>query len=356
MSSTVRTLRCRSSAKINLTLDVLSRRADGYHELQSIAHTIGLWDWLHFDFSFDTSKNRVARSDDLSLQCNDANLQSDDNLCLKAARAWLAAARDARETSKDAALDDFVGARIMLEKNIPHGAGLGGGSGNAAATLLAFNRGFGDLLDAAQMHQLARSLGADVPFFLRGGCALMEGIGERLTPLPRVQGWLLIAQPPTPLSTPRVFAGWDKLDEPSAHGTDALKAFFEDAETDAEAEAKQSGKAVEMVSGEMLMMLAKLLHNDLSQAAQNCGAAIEEMSALLRSAGALEACMTGSGSAVFGLFKRESAARRALHQIAADSQSSCVSFQACADVHSNRRLAFLEVAPFCASGVEFINA
>jgi 4-diphosphocytidyl-2-C-methyl-D-erythritol kinase len=117
---------CRSAAKVNLTLDVLARRADGYHELRSIVHTVGWWDVLGYEFGIGPG---------LSLRCNDSRLYGEDNLCLKAARAWLSASQAIRPVR-------FNGLRITLQKMIPAGAGLGGGSGNAAATLLALNRHF----------------------------------------------------------------------------------------------------------------------------------------------------------------------------------------------------------------------
>ena len=361
MSLTVRTLQCRSSAKVNLTLDVLSRREDGYHELRSIVHSIGLWDSLRFDFSFDTptSASRAIRHDELSLQCDEATLQGDDNLCLKAARAWLCAARDAVSantsrgyTSSDARknaahydLNRFAGARITLKKAIPHGAGLGGGSGNAAATLLAFNKAFGDLLDDARMVRLALGLGADVPFFLRGGCALMKGIGENLSALLAQNAWLLVVQPPVRLSTPRVFKAWDALGKSSANATRLLKTVLDEADDETEKNAlKNPSQSHRKAAGSelaRLMKLAKLLHNDLAPAAQSCGAPIAELVEILRHGGAPGACMSGSGSAVFGVYENHEKARRAL-----DSLNSALP---CHD----SMIAFLAVVPLCARGVEF---
>ena len=150
----------RSPAKINLSLDVLSRRDDGYHELQSVTHCIGLFDTLGLDFS---------GSPGLSFRCSDPALGGDDNLCLQAARAWLQATQLLAGKRRY-----FPGIRLTLDKKIPIGAGLGGGSGNAAATLLALNDYFDAPLDEMQLHELGARLGADVPLFLRGGCTLLE--------------------------------------------------------------------------------------------------------------------------------------------------------------------------------------
>jgi 4-diphosphocytidyl-2-C-methyl-D-erythritol kinase len=197
---------CRSAAKVNLTLDVLSRRPDGYHELSSIVHTVGLWDTLCF---------QQTESGTFELRCNRPELETEDNLCLKAARLWLQATGEAGHVN-------WNGTRITLKKNIPSGAGLGGGSGNAAATLLALTRLYGAALDEPTLHRLASTLGADVPLFLRGGCVLMEGVGETLSHLPRINGWLSVVQPDQLLSTPRVYAEWDAFGLSSANMTPLL--------------------------------------------------------------------------------------------------------------------------------------
>jgi len=263
---------CRSPAKINLCLDVLSRRDDGYHELQSVAHTVGLWDTLAFEFG----------GAGFSLRCNDAALETQDNLCWHAARAWQSATQI-----------EIGGLKIALQKIIPSGAGLGGGSGNAAATLLALNRKFDEPLNANDLSEVAATLGADVPLFLRGGCVLMEGVGEKLTPLPPLSGWLLLAQPTRGLSTPAVYRRFDELEKTSMRATSALLAA--------------------MKTGE-LKQIADALGNDLTAAAQSLGEDVNGLIAKLRECGALSAEMTGSGSCVFGIFVDEATARAALRQ------------------------------------------
>jgi len=291
---------CRSSAKINLTLDILSRRADGYHELQSIAHTIGIWDELAFDFD-------VAPG--FSLVCNRDDLTGDDNLCLKAVRAW-------SDTAKSHGVE-LSGVRISLTKNIPSGAGLGGGSGNAAATLLALNSRFDSLLDEVTLTNLAASLGADVPFFLRGGCALFEGIGERLTPLSPLDSWVLVVKPDVGLSTPAVFRQWDALNLTSRHRTSALQS------------ALQTGE---------LKVIGEALGNDLRIAAQASGVDVESLISRLHRTGALGVEMTGSGSAVYALFAEQEEAARVAEQFKA--QEGPV-------------VPFVCVAPLCRQAVVF---
>lgn len=292
---------CQSAAKINLSLDILSRRDDGYHELQSIAHTVGLWDTLTFDFD---------AAPGISLQCNREDLCSDNNLCIKAAHTWLDAARQLADVS-------LHSLAISLEKQIPSGAGLGGGSGNAAATLLAINRYFDNLLDDTQLIHLAATLGADVPFFLRGGCALFEGIGERLTSLPNLNAWVLLVQPEMSLSTAMVYNQWDNLNRKSFCATGVLQG------------AVMAGN---------LPLIGQTLSNDLRAAAQAAGVDIEAIIAQLGQNDALGVEMTGSGSAVFALFDTEEKARDA------------------AQCFREKRLptiSFVEVAPLCAQGVIF---
>ncbi len=268
-----------SSAKINLTLDVLSRRSDGYHALQSVIHTIGLWDTLTFDFQ-----------PEFEITCNLKHLANEDNLCWKALRLW-------REAAEKLGQNKFNGVQIHVEKRIPMGAGLGGGSGNAAATLLALNRHCQNLLDEKSLHLVAAKVGADVPLFLEGGCALMEGIGEKLSPLPDLSGWIVVVQPPQKLSTPAVFRAWDEV---------CLVKTPVSAHTPRMLDCLRSGD---------LTQAAKVLGNDLTPAAQHLGLDIGQLKNLLLEHGALGAEMTGSGSAVFGIFDSENAARKAVSHL-----------------------------------------
>lgn len=296
---------CLSGAKVNLSLDVLSRRADGYHELQSIVHTVGLWDKLLFEFGVGHG---------FSLRCSVPHLSGDDNLCVKAARAWLAEAHKRGPVR----LRDL---RITLQKTIPTGAGLGGGSGNAAATLLAINHQFDDCLDKEALARVAASVGADVPLFLRGGCVLMEGIGERLTPLSPLHGWLVLAQPERLLSTPAMYRRWDAMEHTSRQATITLRPA---------------------VTAHDLLRVAAALGNDLALAAQAEGLDVEHMIEALRRRGALGAGMTGSGSCVFGIFLSEDEARAALEQLGQEE-----------DRHLFRHLF---MAPFSDEGVRFFES
>lgn len=163
-------------AKINLVLEVLARRKDGYHEIRSLMQTISLCDVLSFELA-----------EEISLECTEPSLQTSDNLVVKAA-----------ELLKEVT-DCHKGVKIRLEKRIPTGAGLGGGSSDAATTLLALNQLWELGMATSDLAQLAVRLGSDVPFFTHNkGTALVEGRGEKVTPLPSVTGWFVLLVPPLP--------------------------------------------------------------------------------------------------------------------------------------------------------------
>ena len=170
-------------AKINLTLEILGKRADGYHEVRTVMQTVGLADRLE-----------VTAAADLSFTCSDPALATPDNLVYRAAR--LLQAEYAVRT----------GAALRLEKRIPVAAGLGGGSSDAAATIVALNRLWNLQLSLTEQRRLAAALGSDVPFFLTGGTALATGRGERITPLPPLpQYWVVLVLLPRVLSTAAVY-------------------------------------------------------------------------------------------------------------------------------------------------------
>ena len=171
-------------AKLNLFLHVVGRRDDGYHLLQSVFVLIDWCDTLHFERRAD---GRIARHD------LGAALPADD-LCLRAARALQ------RESGTTLGVD------IAIDKQVPWGAGLGGGSSDAASTLLALNRLWGLEWPLSRLLALGVTIGADVPFFLGGRNAWVEGIGERLTPLPVPPQWYAVVKPPTAIATSAIFA------------------------------------------------------------------------------------------------------------------------------------------------------
>ena len=177
-------LTLKAYAKVNLTLEVLGRREDGYHELVSVIQTIDLCDTL-----------TLERSDAITLECDKPELQSPDNLALRAATLL-------REDSGSG-----NGVRISLRKGIPTAAGLGGGSSDAAATLKGLNRLWGLGLSIEDLSPLAAQLGSDVSFFLHGGTAMVHGRGELVRPLPPADlNWMVLLIPSLPVSEPTASA------------------------------------------------------------------------------------------------------------------------------------------------------
>jgi 4-diphosphocytidyl-2-C-methyl-D-erythritol kinase len=239
-------------AKLNLFLHVIGRRADGYHLLQSAFTLIDWADTLHFERRADGRLQRHDLGDGLPA----------DDLCLRAARALQAASGCAH------------GVDISIEKRVPAGAGLGGGSSDAASTLLALNRLWGLGWPAARLRALGAELGADVPFFVSGvGAALVEGIGERLTPitLPVCSYW--VVKPAASLATAQVFSHPALVRDGAAA---ILSGFLADATTPGTLWGRND-----------LQPVAEALEPEVAQAArwlaERCGTSR----------------MTGSGSAVF---------------------------------------------------------
>ena len=162
--------------KVNLVLEVLGKRDDGYHEIRSLVQTISLCDVISFELA-----------DVISLECSEPSLQTSDNLVVQAAELL----REVTGCQK--------GVKIKLEKRIPWDAGLGGGSSDGAATLLALNRLWKLKLKTSDLIELAARLGSDIPFFIHGGAALMEGRGENVMPLAAsVPMWFVLLIPPLP--------------------------------------------------------------------------------------------------------------------------------------------------------------
>lgn len=253
-------LKVEAHAKINLTLDVVGKRPDGYHELRTIMHEIPLCDELTLDFD----------AEGLSCTSNLPYIKNDSNLALRAAVSFY----------ERTGIDE--GLRISVEKHTPVGAGLGGGSADAAAVLNALNDRHGDPLSKDELLALGAKLGADVPFCMVGGCALCEGIGEKMTELPTLpRCHIVLVKPAASLSTADMFARLDRMGKNALHP-----------DTDACIAALRSGDLIE---------LAKRMFNSMESAAGRVAEIAEAKNELLRM-GALGACMSGSGSSVVGLF------------------------------------------------------
>lgn len=179
-------------AKLNLFLHITGRRADGYHLLQSVFQLIDFADQLQFALRDDGQIHRIT---------DVPGVAPEDDLIMRAARL-LEAAASARGIS-------VPGVDIGIDKQLPMGGGLGGGSSDAATTLIALNQLWQTGLSKAALMQLGLRLGADVPFFLFGGNAFVEGIGEQLTPLITPQTWFVIVHPGVAVPTPLIFGAAD---------------------------------------------------------------------------------------------------------------------------------------------------
>jgi len=254
--------------KINLGLDVLRKRPDGYHDVKMIMQTVDLSDTLTF----------VKRGDNkIALSSNRRELPNDENnLIYKAAELLF--------TYKNIS----GGVSIHLVKNIPVAAGMAGGSADAAATLCGLNELFEFGLDREELMKLGVQIGADVPYCILGGCALSEGIGEVLTPLPSPPDCeLVIAKPDINVSTKYVYEHLDLPSLKSHPDIDGIRMAIENGDLDG-----MSGR------------LENVLESVTSARYEIIGKIKEEMIAM----GARNAVMSGSGPTVFGLFeKREQA-------------------------------------------------
>lgn len=257
-------LKLLAPAKVNLTLDVLGRRPDGYHELCSIMAAVDLYDEV-----------TLAPAREISLTWQGVVRPP----LLERNTAYLAAKAFQAQTGR--------ACRIHINKRIPHRAGLGGGSADAAAVLRGLQRLYGGVR-GEDLFAMGRSIGADVPFCLLGGCALAKGIGEQLTPLPPPGLSLVLLKGRDGVSTPALFRS---LALPLPHpDTEAALAAL-------------SGPAAG---------LAPFLQNALEGPAAGLCPEIAALKARLLAGGALAAFMTGSGACVAGLFPSHEAAQAAL--------------------------------------------
>ncbi len=268
-----------SPCKVNFLLNILGKRPDGFHELETVMHPVALHD------SIELARCPMG----IHLSCSDASLPVDSkNLVYRAADAFL----------KITGLTE--GVKIHLEKKIPIAAGLGGGSGNAASTLLGLNQLFASAATEAQLVEIAKSLGSDVPFFLQNRPALATGRGEQIRPLkffPALAGYyMLLVHPGFGISTPWAYQQLACFPQ-ALHGT--------------------PGRAEELVS--------RLLNKDLNSAKEHFynsleAPALEKYPLLVlfqeffRGAGVPVTLMSGSGSATFALIKGKGTAEALLEK------------------------------------------
>ena len=283
-------------AKINLGLDVLGKREDGYHEVRMVMQTIHLYDRVEI---------KKTRSPHIHVETNLYYLPvNEDNLVYRAAKLMK---------------DEFQikeGVRIVLQKFIPVAAGLAGGSSDAAAVLVGMNRIFNLGLKQNKLMELGLKIGADVPFCIMRGTALAEGIGEKLTALPPMPKCpVLIAKPAISVSTKAVYEGlklYDGMEHPDIDGV------------------------MEGIQQKDLKGVASHMGNILETVTIPMYPVIEDIKKLMLENGALNAMMSGSGPTVFGLFPNEKEIRRAYEAL---KQSGLAKNVYTSDIHNNRRYA-----------------
>ncbi len=262
----------KSPAKVNLTLEVLGRRSNGYHNIRSVMVPIDLSDILCIELTED---------DRVRLSCSGMDIpQDEDNLAYRAGLLMLEAVGKRR------------GFQIQIQKTIPVGAGLGGGSSNAASTLLGLNQLLGAQLSRSELMRIAINLGADVPFFVLGRPALATGIGEKLETLdglPRF--WFVLVYPGIPVSSRWAYERlnfW--LTNPGDHIN--MPAFFRD-----------------------IRSLGRHMTNDLEKAVLEEYPILRWIKQRLLGEGAVASLMSGSGSTIYGLFSKRRAAEEAYEQL-----------------------------------------
>ncbi|HWL65194.1 MAG TPA: 4-(cytidine 5'-diphospho)-2-C-methyl-D-erythritol kinase, partial [Actinomycetota bacterium] len=258
-------LRIRTNSKLNLYLRVVGRRPDGYHELESIFHGIGLGDEIELEPTSTGNTEVEMELGDLAGEIP----TSEENLVFQAATRLV----------ERGAMNP--GVRIKIKKNIPIAAGLGGGSGNAAGALFALSKLWGLELPDTDMLEVAGLIGSDVPYCIGGGTVLAMKRGEELTPLPAPHRlWFVLGVSFRKMLTRDVYEEWDRVDPVDNAGSAPLTF------------ALGVGNAAEV---------AMLLHNDLEQAAFRLWPELGSKKQALIDAGALGAAMTGSGPTIFGV-------------------------------------------------------
>ena len=271
-------------AKINLTLDVLGSRADGYHDLRMVMQTVSLADEVRIALN---ETGRVRARTNLQFIPGDER-----NLAVKAALRYL------KEIG-----DTVHGADIEIHKRIPVGAGMAGGSADAAAVLRGMNELFERRVSDARLEEIAGDVGSDVPFCVRGGTVLAEGRGEVLSPLPPLPECVfVICKPDFSISTPELFK---KLDMVRSHHH------------------PDTAGIVAALKTRDLPQLCRRMYNVFENVDDRRMKAVAEIKSALLDRGALGAVMTGTGSAVFGIYGSESAAAAACDALKEDYGFCC---------------------------------
>lgn len=295
----MKSLKLKSPAKLNLYLRVLNKRPDGYHNIVTLFERIGL---------FDEISLKDKKSGGIEVVCDNPKAPNGQrNLACKAAKALL----------------DYTGKEksvfIRIKKRIPIGAGLGGGSSNAATVLLGLNRLWKLRLSKKELMKIGAKIGADVNFFLLDKkLAIGAGIGENLRPFNIKRPiWHVLVAPGNGLSTRDIYEYWDNMYDkgkisPSPHSDNNMRLGTENSLTAARRDVKI---LLHSIRNNDLTLLAKGLHNDLEEPAGVKKDTIFKIKAILSSCKAKGALMSGSGSAVFGIVPSEKDAVRIRREI-----------------------------------------
>ena len=271
----MKTITVEAMAKINLGLDVLRRRADGYHEVKMVMQTVKLYDTLVLSAKAEPG---------ITIRVDHKELPTDGNNLI---------ARAAGILYEEYSIPE--GVEISLTKRIPIAAGMAGGSTDAAATLVGMNRLFHLGCSEERLKELGVTIGADVPYCIRGGTMLSEGIGERLTALPAVpEAFLVIAKPEINVSTKYVYENLHANRLTSHPDIDGM---------------------VRAIRQKDLAGIAEKMENVLETVTQKEYPIISRLKELLKEEGALNALMSGSGPTVFGIFSEKEKAEAAWERV-----------------------------------------
>jgi 4-diphosphocytidyl-2-C-methyl-D-erythritol kinase len=259
----MREVRLRAFAKVNYALDVLGPRADGYHEVSTVMQSISLAD--------EVELRRSTEGFGLSLEPEETRIGPQERNTTYL--AWKALQR---LTGKE------LSVKVALRKEIPAGAGLGGGSADAAAVLVGLNELFGLGLQVDELRGIGAGIGADVPFCISGGTAMGEGVGEILTMLPAPPAHLLVvAKPLSSADTGKIYRAYDEARVESTYSV---------------------GPVVSALRAGSIPDLASAIGNDLTLATAGFVPEVDTLERTLLASGALGTSMSGSGTAVYGIF------------------------------------------------------
>lgn len=263
-------------AKINLTLDILGKREDGYHDLKSVMQTVSLCDIVQMD---------IGTGKPWCLTCSRPDIPCDErNLAWKAARLFC-----------DTLQKDPEGLSIRIEKNIPSGAGMGGGSADAAAVLRALNRYYDSPLSLEELAQLSARIGSDIPFCVVGGTVMCEGRGEIMRKLKACPKFILVGcKPEFSVSTPALFRKIDSVDIIDHPDNDAMELAIEQGD---------------------LPAVIREIYNVFDPVVSEEHPEISHIKTVCHSWGAAASQMTGSGSVVFAVMPDMESAEKACAEL-----------------------------------------